>query len=522
MNNSFYEGFKYVSDSVGANISGTVSNNWINSINNETNDMIQAMINEASNRPNTSEKFLQGWIAEIWHKHTFNINSKINLSSNRAIIPDASEYASSDVSIIDKNGNVLSTNQLKYYNTAKDTIKELGKSPWENYCELKAKAIKNGNDYPSFDEFLSERNVDKDLSQMSKYYSDVKVFSADQLVKAKNIAYKKYIAHLNRSNPTKEDLLQAQRWKEVYDTLDTTVKDGKGNSSIELTYEQSIKLAKASKEGRIDKELLEECSIDVSKLITTQDILKEAFTAGLSAATIAMIISIVPCIIDVISKTVKNEKLSINDFAKYGLNCLSSAGRSFVVGSITAAIVTCCKTGKFGSGLVNVSVPGISSLVVVVVGTVISGIKLASGKINRSEMVREIMQLYTTTAFSFIGGTILGVLCDGFPLAYMLGSLIGGIVGGFAYKLEEHIILSLCKDHGLTFFGLVEQDYKIPEDVLEDLHLDVFKFEKINICNFEFKKFEYKTFQYNEFSIKQFGVRVLSRDLIDVYKIGYK
>lgn len=229
-----------------------------------------------------------------------------------------------------------------------------------------------------------------------------------------------------------------------------------------------------------------------------------------------------PYIIDVISKTVKNEKLSINDFAKYGLNCLSSAGRSFVVGSITAAIVTCCKTGKFGSGLVNVSVPGISSLVVVVVGTVISGIKLASGKINRSEMVREIMQLYTTTAFSFIGGTILGVLCDGFPLAYMLGSLIGGIVGGFAYKLEEHIILSLCKDHGLTFFGLVEQDYKIPEDVLEDLHLDVFKFEKINICNFEFKKFEYKTFQYNEFSIKQFGVRVLSRDLIDVYKIGYK
>ena len=45
----------------------------------------------------------------------------------------------------------------------------------------------------------------------------------------------------------------------------------------------------------------------------------------------------------------------------------------------------------------------------------------------------------------------------------MPGTLIGAVLGGLTYKWLYDLGISLCVEKGYTFFGLVKQDYTIPE-----------------------------------------------------------
>ena len=517
MHDAFRNGFSYLSDNISASLGGTISDEWINNVYSQIEQMCSDMFLEAENKPNTDIKQLQGWINEIWHKYTFNTNALIHNSQNRAVIPSAEDYASVDVAIQNKNKTILSTFSLKSDNSPGNSVRDQAKTPWESYCELKDKAFREGKEFKkTFDEFLRERGLKNDESVfMSKYFGQGKVVNSDMLKKAKEMAFKKY------ANALSNDEILARRYKEVYDTLTDVVSDGDGNESIRLTHKQAMRLAEAAKKGEMDEALLKECGLDVSKLVTASDIVKEAFRAGISAAAISAIIDLVPSIINVFSKIFRQEKITSDEFKKYGLKALSDSGRGFIIGSVTAAITACCKTGKLGENLINANTMGISSVVVIVVNTIMSGFKLATNRISRSEMVRELMQLYTTTGFAFIGGTVLACVCEGFPFAYLLGSFVGSVVGGLVYKLEDYLLISFCKEHNCTFFGLVEQDYKLPDDVLDEMGLNRFGFTKFEYHEFEPKRFEYKKFNYNRFKYEKFGIRVLKRDLIGVYKIGY-
>ena len=57
-------------------------------------------------------------------------------------------------------------------------------------------------------------------------------------------------------------------------------------------------------------------------------------------------------------------------------------------------------------------------------------------------------------------------------------------------------------------------------EVLEELHLDIFKPEKFEINRFQYKKFNYSEFSYKKY-VPKTSIRIMSRDIIDVYKIGY-
>ena len=115
----------------------------------------------------------------------------------------------------------------------------------------------------------------------------------------------------------------------------------------------------------------------------------------------------------------------------------------------------------------------------------------------------------------------LGTLCEGFPFAYMIGSFIGGIVGGFIYSATEKLFMSFCIDSGCTFFGLVDQNYTLPERVIEELGIEQFNFEKMTIEQFEYDSFSVDKFSLDAFEYEKFGIEILRRDLIGVYSVGY-
>ena len=60
---------------------------------------------------------------------------------------------------------------------------------------------------------------------------------------------------------------------------------------------------------------------------------------------------------------------------------------------------------------------------------------------------------------------------------YMLGSLAGSLIGGISYKIGCAVFIGLCVDKGMTFFGLVDQDYTLPDHVLKRIGPEVFEYE---------------------------------------------
>ena len=70
-------------------------------------------------------------------------------------------------------------------------------------------------------------------------------------------------------------------------------------------------------------------------------------------------------------------------------------------------------------------------------------------------------------------------------------------------------------------FGLVKQDYTLPEDVLENIGLDVFRYEKFKPVQFRSNGFKPTAFGQKQFEPNTLGITVLRRGVIGVAQIGY-
>ena len=81
--------------------------------------------------------------------------------------------------------------------------------------------------------------------------------------------------------------------------------------------------------------------------------------------------------------------------------------------------------------------------------------------------------------------------------------------------------MSFCCDTGFTCFGLVEQDYKIPDKILKEMKIKTFNFKTFEHKTFEHKSFEFKTFEHKTFKYQTIGLTFMSREVIGISKIGY-
>jgi hypothetical protein len=105
----------------------------------------------------------------------------------------------------------------------------------------------------------------------------------------------------------------------------------------------------------------------------------------------------------------------------------------------------------------------------------------------------------------------------------MLGTLIGAVLGGLSYKWVNDLEISLCVEKGYTFFGLVKQDYTIPEPLYKFLINDRINLRKEAISD-KIKLEAIKLEAITEQPIG-FGERILKlmleRQVVGVNKIAY-
>lgn len=300
--------------------------------------------------------------------------------------------------------------------------------------------------------------------------------------------------------------------------LTNRVSDNNGVESIQLTEADSRRIAQLAKEGVVDPEKL---SLTTENLIQNSDIIREAFKSGTSAAVISLVLRTAPEILKAISYLIQNGKIDEQQYKAIGLAAVTGVSEGFIRGCVSAALTTSCQSGLLGSSLKEINPSVIGMVTVVAMNTIQNSFKVAKGEMTRQELTSELVkQMFVSTCSLCVGGISQGII-EIPVLGFMIGSFIGSMIGSVAYSAGYSAVMSFCVDSGFTMFGLVDQNYELPKEVMEEIGIEVFEYEKLEYEKFEYENFEHEKFDYEEFEYEKFDIVFLRRGVIGVGKIGY-
>jgi len=478
---SFTEGYNYIKNNGGAfaaAIGGADVADYVDTVEAE----IQKLTDDINQFQGTGKAidFLKGDVAEFWHADTHNIDAAINKSSLRMEVPRSTELGSVDVQL-EGGGNI---NSLKYYKDGASSAKAQAQSSLEG---------SHGRSGSSTDPL---------------YSGQYRIIPADQIADAETFLKRK-IAEESVKRPE-----QVQRYQETLDMLRDRVTDYEGNESIPLTESESRMIAELAKEGGATEDLpgLEAFKKEMLKQ-SVMDICK----AGLTAATISLVLKTAPEIFAAIDQLIKKGELDEGQFRAIGASALTGSSEGFVRGSVSASIMACLKHAKID---VNPAVVG--AITVVAFDTMKNAYLVSVGKKTRQELANDLVkEIYVSTCALVAGGLTQGVTPNLPVLGYMLGSFVGSTIGSLTYDFGYKKALSFCVDTGFTMFGLVEQDYTLPDEIVKKIGVDVLDYETFDVETFEPETFEIETFAPETFEPESLDIVYLRRGVIGVSKIGY-
>lgn len=219
---------------------------------------------------------------------------------------------------------------------------------------------------------------------------------------------------------------------------------------------------------------------------------------------------------------IKNREIDLEQLKKTGKVAISASAEGFLRGSVASSLTIACKAGKLGEGFVNVSPHVIGALTVICLDVVKSSMLVAVGKMTSREMGVTITKEILISSVALAGGAIGQAIAPELPvIGYMLGSLIGSCLSSVALKVGEKCLISFCVDSGFTCFGLVEQNYELPEEVLRDMGLAITVVSNILVKNTEIKRTQVRYTQVKHAQLTTVQLVMVRRGMIGVNKIGY-
>lgn len=354
-------------------------------------------------------------------------------------------------------------------------------------------------------------------THLPKYQGQERLIAPEQVDEAKVWTSRRAIKDMY----TRPDVSASH--KDTGDHLVGVVSDGEGVQSQELSIREAKAISKEAKNGGFDPEK-HGISKEVYLAEVRVDYLNQAVKAGLTAATITAITQLVPELYKAIDYLIKHGKITLNQLKRTGCKVISTSGEAFLRGSIAYGVEMAIQEGLFGEGLkaVNPSVVGVA--VTVILGTIKDSLLVAAGKMTSREMgIQFVDTLVVSSGYLVsmkIGGVITQALFPELPgIGFAIGSLLGCSVA-VVYNIGKKKLISFCVDTGFTCFGLVEQNYKLSDEVLKELGIDTVKIGKAKVRRTEIKRTEATT-NVGRTSYETVNMIVLRRGVIGVNKIGY-
>lgn len=506
----FREGYEYFEKSAGATIGaydggyfGEKRVEYVESIDKEIS-LLEKSINEFFGQK-TSIKILKGDVAESWHAHTFNVNAAINESTHRVAVDRSYEFGSVDIS-----SNFKESFGLKYYGSAQESAHQQAVSVFLRFKEYQAKGGKD-----SIEKYLADRNYSNMDAVLNDpiYSGQIRVIPHDQLSEA--------TAWLERMIKTEGARRpeQVKRYQETLDLLRDRILDNEGNESITLSMVQAEKLAEIAKGGKFSAE---DFGISAPDILSIELVIKESLKAGVSAMVVSLVLRVGPEIYKAIDYLIKKGEIEEDQFRNIGFAAVTGSSESFIRGSVAAAITACCKSGLLGEVLRDINPGVVGAVTVIAMNTLKQAYQVALGKKTRTEMSNELIKdIFIITASmggGYVGQAILPVLP---VVGYMIGSLVGSVIGSFTYNNGYSALVSFCIDTGITMFGLVDQDYSLPDDVMKEIGIASFDYETFEPISFKPETFGYETLIFDSIQPESLEIRYLRRGVIGISKIGY-
>ncbi len=458
----------------------------------------------AFNGFNTSVGQLKGDIAEFWHSDTFNINAALNDSRFKTVVDRSHGFASADIT-----SNWGDRFGLKYYRNAQASADAQATSYFERYCEYK---VISGRADLTFDEFLKERNIDpNDVLKYDPIYSgQIRIIPKDQLEEA--ISYLKIkIAKESGNRPE-----QVARLQETLNKLEAKIESPDGTQSVELSREEAEEIARLAKEGKFDAK---EYGFTTEELIKLNHILKQGVKAGMTAAVISFVLKTAPEIYKCFEQLIKEGQIEDNQFKNLGFAALSGSSEGFIRGFVSASLTTACESGVWGEVLKTVNPNVIAGLTVIAMNMMKDAFFVVKGTMTQYEMTTNLSRnIFVTSCALGLGG--LTQLClPMIPGAYLLGNFVGSFVGSFAFIAVDKAVISFCIESGWTLFGLVKQDYHLPDEIIKQLGFDIFEVDEFDVDEYETDEFSFDEFKLDKYEGD--FIQILRRGVIGVHQIGY-
>lgn len=442
-------------------------------------DELARSINEHPHLNLGVEQF-KGYVAEEFVSGTFNIDALRKGSKHMAFTLQDNGYGSVDIGT-----NFGKSYSLKYANVAEKA---------ENY-----QAVLNGD------------------TRLPKYQGQERLIAPEQVDEAKAWAARRAAKDMY----TRPDVASAH--KDTGEHLVGVVSDGEGVQSQELSIKESKAIAKEAKNGGFDPEK-HGITKDAYLAEVRVDYLNQAVKAGLTAATITAITQLVPELYKAIDYLIKHGEIEVNQLKKAGGKVISTSGEAFLRGSIAYGVEMAIQEGLLGEGLKGVNPSVVGVVVTVVLGTIKNSILVAAGKMTSAEMgIQFVDTLVVSSGYLVsmkIGGAIAQALFPELPgIGFAIGSLLGCSVA-VVYNVGKKKLISFCVDTGFTCFGLVEQNYELPDEVLKELGIDTVKIGRAKVGTTQIKRTESIT-NVGRTSYETVNMTVLRRGVIGVNKIGY-
>lgn len=504
MVNAFEEGYYFFRDyclidfaaRAGQNY-GDIRLEYIDSIRQEIQNLEDSI--NAFKGFETSVEQLKGNVAEVYHAGTFNIDAAIKGSLHRAKVLNSHELASVDIETnFDVNYGV------KYYGSAEATARQQLKS-WEQVLH---QAIKNKNYNDILEFFESDRH---DIHE-SIYSGQLRLVPADQFKEITKILQQKLATESVRRPELVPNI------QETLDALTDRIKDNQGVESYPLSVKEAETLARLGKEGLFSAE---EQGIIAPNLFSLDDIIKESLDAGKQAALYSLVLKLGPEIYKAISYFIKNGNISKEELEIIGTVLFSESAESFIRGALTAGLSASVRMGLLGKSAKDISLETLSQTVLLVFYTIKDSYKLSRGELKPSEMMFNLIKRTYILKLSSVGVGIGQAYIPIPGVGLLLGSLIGSVIGSITYEFGYKQLIGFCVESGFTFFGLVEQDYRLSDDVLDELGLDSFELDNFEINTFELDTFAADSFDIDSFEVDSFMPRLLRRGVIEINKVGY-
>lgn len=471
------QGWDFSTSILGANIAAHATQDYVSAVE-AAIKQLEENINNHQYR-NLGIGQLQGYMLEEWSSGTLIVSAVAAGSIDTSTVLHSTEKNSKD--ILMKSGDSYSA---KSYSTAAKTSK-------------------------------AQAQVNPETGQ-ANYRGQYRLVPSDQLSDAKAVAHNEVIRNrLNRPDV-------ADAYAETEMLLTDTIRNKDGIQSKSATRKDLEEIAAESKNQSFKAS---EHGVTVDSSITTEYLVKQALKAGYTAAAITVAIQLAPEIYKAIDFLVKHGEVDIQQIRQMGAKGLSAGAEGFLRGSVASSLLAMCEKGALGEALQGINPTVLGTVVALVMQTIKNSILMAAGKMSAQQMGAAFVDTVVVSGGYLLGAHVGGIIGQaiGFELpvlGYLLGSLIGTSFC-VIYNIGKKKLISFCIDTGFTCFGLVEQNYELPEVVLDEIGVETIPIPRADVERVDIPRVYPLTSSVRKTEYETIGITILRRGIIGVNKIGY-